>query len=152
MADLNADRPNQYPWPPIIYCAVLAVALILDQLAPWWPNLDWLGWIFCLGGLAIGLIGFNFFQQIGATFDPTGPATVLATGGIYQYTRNPMYLGAMIFFFGLALGQRSGWLLVLVPVVVFALEKLAIEPEEAYLTRRFGDDYRAYCTKVRRWV
>ena len=67
-------------------------------------------------------------------------------------TRNPMYLGALVFFVGFALAMRSGWLLVAVPAVAIALQKLAIEPEEAYLTRRFGEAYLEYCAKVRRWV
>ena len=61
-------------------------------------------------------------------------------------------LAALIAFFGLGLALRSTWLLVAVPAVAVALTKLAIEPEEAYLERRFGEAYRGYKAQVRRWI
>jgi protein-S-isoprenylcysteine O-methyltransferase Ste14 len=148
----STDRPNQYPWPPIIYAVALGAALILDQIVPWWPSHGFAGAVLMAAGLSVAIAGFMHFQSIGTTFDPTGPAAKLATGGIYVYTRNPMYVGALVFFVGFAVLMQSGWLLAAVPAVGLALKVLAIEPEEAYLTRRFGDDYRAYCAKVRRWV
>jgi protein-S-isoprenylcysteine O-methyltransferase Ste14 len=152
----NADRPNRYPWPPIIYVAALAASFALDRLMPLWPTsfdppLHGLDVALILVGLAVAFSGFFYFQFIGTPFDPTAEAKLLATGGIYRFTRNPMYLGALIFFVGFALAFSSGWLLVAVPAIALALRKLAVEPEEAYLTRRFGDDYIHYCQTVRRW-
>ena len=63
-----------------------------------------------------------------------------------------MYLGALGLFLGLAFALRSGGLLVVTPAVAVALQLLAIRPEEAYLERRFGDAYRAYKRRVRRWI
>ena len=153
----STDRPSRYPWPPIIYVVALAGAFVLDLAMPVWPrsynpefyHLDDV--LLCVG-LVVALSGFFYFQAIGTPFDPTASANALATGGIYRVTRNPMYLGALVFFVGFALAMRSGWLLVAVPAVAIALQKLAIEPEEAYLTRRFGEAYLEYCAKVRRWV
>ena len=154
---MTNDRPNRYPWPPIIYVVALAEAFVLDQLLPVWPRgfdpeLYYLDAVLIAAGLAIAFSGFFHFQAIGTPFDPTGQAKVLATGGIYRITRNPMYLGAVIFFVGFALALHSGWLLLDVPIIAQSLQKLAIEPEEAYLTRRFGDAYTAYCGRTRRWV
>ena len=153
----SADRANRYPWPPIIYVVALAGAFLLDRVVPIWPRgydpeLYHLDDLLIGAGLVVAFSGFFYFQFIGTPFDPTGSAKSLATGGIYRVTRNPMYLGALVFFVGFALALGSGWLLVAVPAVAIALQKLAIEPEEAYLTRRFGDEYRAYCAKVRRWI
>ena len=152
-----SDRANRYPWPPIIYFVALALTFLLDRLIPLWPRafdpeLQHLDDLLILAGLAIAFSGFFHFQSIGTPFDPTGQAKVLASSGIYRFTRNPMYLGALIFFSGFALAMNSGWLLIAVPAIAYAMTKLAIVPEEAYLTRRFGDDYRAYCAKVRRWL
>lgn len=150
------DRPNRYPWPPIIYVVALAAGLVLDRIYPVSPlaalDLRTPALVVAGIGLGIGVAGFSYFQAIGTTFDPTGKASRLATGGIYRLTRNPMYLGACVFFVGFGIVVRSGWLVVLVPVIAVALQKLAILPEEAYLTRRFGAEYKAYCAKVRRWV
>ena len=134
----------------------LAGAFLLDRLVPIWPRgfdpeLFYFEDLLILVGLVVAFSGFFYFQIIGTPFDPTGSATTLATGGIYRVTRNPMYLGALVFFVGFALAMRSGWLLVAVPAIAKALRKLAIEPEEAYLTRRFGEAYLAYCARVRRW-
>ena len=79
-------------------------------------------------------------------------AKALATGGIYRLTRNPMYLGAIVAFVGLGLWLANSWLVVLIPVMALALQKLAIEREEAYLRQRFGADYDNYCSRVRRWI
>jgi protein-S-isoprenylcysteine O-methyltransferase Ste14 len=151
------DRPNRTPWPPIIHVTALVAALTLDRLLPLWPalwntDLRLPGWLLVAAGLAVACAGFFYFQSIGTPVDPTGRAKVLATGGIYRLTRNPMYLGALIFFAGLALILHSFWLLVALPGIGVALHTLAIAREEAYLTRRFGDAYRDYCKRVRRWI
>ena len=156
-AAISTDRPNRYPWPPIIYVVALAIAFVLDRLVPLWPptfdpDLHHLDDVLIVIGLAVGFSGFFYFQIIGTPFNPVGRAKRLATGGIYRVTRNPMYLGALIFFGGFALAFASGWLLLALAPIAIALQKLAIEPEEAYLTRRFGDQYLAYCAKVRRWM
>jgi protein-S-isoprenylcysteine O-methyltransferase Ste14 len=151
------DRPNRLPWPPILYVAVLAAAYLLERLVPLvamprhsaWQSAGWA--VFTLG-IAIGVAGIVQFRKAGTPVDPTGQARVLTTGGIYSFTRNPMYLGAVLGFLGLAVALGSAWLLVLALLLPLALRKLAIDREEAYLQRRFGADYATYRKAVRRWV
>ncbi len=75
----------------------------------------------------------------------------LVTTGPYAYTRNPMYLGHLIFSLGLVLAFRS-------PIAaVFALSRVVyfarrVQRDEERLTGRFGDEYRAYKSRVKRWV
>ena len=152
-----ADRANHIPWPPIIQVSALLGAWLLGWLMPW-PLLPeampvrGLGWLVFAGGLGIAISGMRYFRSIGTPVDPTGSAQKLADGGIYNWTRNPMYAGVSMAFAGLAFGLASAWLLVLALLMPLALQKLAIEPEEAYLTRRFGTAYAAYCARVRRWL
>ena len=153
----DEDRPNRLPWPPILFAATLIAAWLLQTFAgvlsiTLAPVVVDLGWLLLLAGLGIGFAGFRGLRTAGTTFDPTGPATHLARGGIYEWSRNPMYLGATAAFLGLSLALSSAWLLVLSLVLPFLLAWLAIKPEEAYLGRRFGADYAAYCAKVRRWL
>lgn len=155
MADA-ADRPNTAHWPPIIYAATLVIAWIMQRV---WPLPDLLpptammiAWLVLLAGLAIGVPALLHFRRVGTPFDPTAPARVLATGGIYRYSRNPMYLAAIICLIAIGLIAHWSWLILIVPVAVLALVKLAIEREEAYLERRFGGDYLAYRARVRRWI
>lgn len=156
MEPSHPDRANRLPWPPIIYVVALAAGFALDKLFPLnaqvFDGWQTLGWLIAVSGVAVAVAGLAQFQATGTPFDPTAPAKALATGGIYQWTRNPMYLGGVIFFAGFGLAMLSGWLLVAVPAIAIALQKLAIEPEEAYLTRRFAAAYTDYCKQVRRWV
>lgn len=154
----SPDRPNRVPWPPLIYLAVFAAAFLLEHFIPQlpaWPDsffLRWLGSALVLTGIGLAILGILQFRADETTFHPTHAADNLAVNGIYRYTRNPMYLGAMVAFFGGALAARSPWLLVLLPPTAYALTRLAIEPEEAYLERRFGDAYRDYKSRTRRWI
>lgn len=111
-----------------------------------------MGWaLFTIGGVVGGMALLNF-RRIGTPFDPTAAAEKLAEGGIYRFTRNPMYLGALVGFLGLGLALRQTWLLLLLVPLALALQWLAIFREEAYLERRFGDRYRNYKRRVRRWL
>ena len=151
----STDRPNATPWPPLLYLAAFAGAYVLEQIAPFWPFGEWLRpWagILAAVGFLIAAGGLNHFQFIGTPVNPTGQATQLATEGIYRFTRNPMYLAAVIMLVGLSGAFRSGWLLIAAVAVAYGLQRLAIEPEEAYLSRRFGNAYRDYCANVRRWL
>lgn len=151
------DRPNAVHWPPLLYVLVLGAAWLLDRLVPLPPAIgtpvsSLIGGPLLLLGVGIGASALVRFRIVGTTFDPTGSASALATGGIYQWTRNPMYLGALLAFVGLGLALHWSWLILLTMPLAGALQKLAILPEEAYLERRFGADYLDYKARVRRWL
>ena len=151
------DRPNRIPWPPVLDALTIVGAVLLQRS---WPLpaiaeaglVRWLGWSVCGVGLAIAVAGVLHFRQVRTPVDPTGRATTIATGGIYAWTRNPMYLGTLLAFAGLGLAWPLTWLVLLVPLLAFGLVQLAITREEAFLERRFGDDYPAYKARVRRWI
>jgi protein-S-isoprenylcysteine O-methyltransferase Ste14 len=63
-----------------------------------------------------------------------------------------MYLQMVLICIGLAILLETAWILLLTPAVAWALQRFAIRPEEAYLERKFGDSYRAYKRRVRRWL
>lgn len=151
------DRPNRIPWPPILDAVAIAGAVALQRA---WPSpalfepgpARWFGWVLCVAGLGIAAAGVLHFRQIRTPVDPTGQATTVATGGIYAWTRNPMYLGTLLAFAGLGLAWPLTWLVLLIPLLAFGLFKLAITREEAFLERRFGAEYSAYKARVRRWI
>jgi protein-S-isoprenylcysteine O-methyltransferase Ste14 len=151
------DRPNTIHWPPLIYVAAGVAALGLDRTVAAWPlpqlpSLEFAGWGLAWLGLLVAMAGIVTFKQIGTVVDPTGQAVRLATTGVYWFTRNPMYLGVVLIFLGLGFATRSAGLLLVTPLVVIALQQLAIVREEAYLQRRFGSEYDAYRRSVRRWI
>lgn len=85
-------------------------------------------------------------------FDPYKPSTSLLTGGIYGFSRNPMYVALLMLAAGIALLCNSAWMLAgLIPAALL-LRFGVIAREERYLERRFGDEYRRYLARVRRWL
>ncbi|MGL5817931.1 MAG: methyltransferase family protein, partial [Phycicoccus sp.] len=77
---------------------------------------------------------------------------VVMTSGPFAVSRNPLYLGMLALYVGLALLVPSVWALVLFPVAVALLLWGAIRPEERFLRERFGAEYEEYARRVRRWV
>jgi protein-S-isoprenylcysteine O-methyltransferase Ste14 len=153
----SLDRPNTIHWPPILYVATFVSAHGLDRMHRLstlvdQPTAGIIGWLMFSLGFGIGVAALARFRASGTPFDPTAPARALATGGIYQFSRNPMYLGAVIAYVGLGIAVGLTWLVPLAFVMGFAIRQLAVLPEEAYLERRFGDAFRAYKTSVRRWI
>ncbi len=80
------------------------------------------------------------------------PASRIVDKGPYRLTRNPMYTGMSLVYLGAMLLLNWGWALVLFPLVLILLYRFVISREEAYLTSEFGEEYLAYCRKVRRWI
>ncbi|UYN96018.1 MAG: isoprenylcysteine carboxylmethyltransferase family protein [Enhydrobacter sp.] len=72
--------------------------------------------------------------------------------GPYRFTRNPIYLGMMVGQVGLAIAFDSLWLLVTLVPFALVLRYGVVAREEAYLERKFGDDYRRFRARVGRWV
>jgi protein-S-isoprenylcysteine O-methyltransferase Ste14 len=83
---------------------------------------------------------------------PGAATNVVLRSGPFRISRNPLYLGLIALDVGLALLTPSVWALLFVPVGVAALRWGAIGPEERYLAAKFGADYEAYRTSVRRWL
>lgn len=105
-------------------------------------------------GIAVALAGVFEFRRARTTVDPLHPerATAIVDGGIYRITRNPMYVGMLL---GLvAWTMFLGNPLALVGPVAFVLyiNRFQISPEERALTQLFGEPYRVYLARVRRWI
>lgn len=88
------------------------------------------------------------------TVNPLRPerASRLVTGGVFAWSRNPIYLGDVLILLALALGFGNAVNFLLLPPFVWLLGRCQIRPEERALQRLFGDEYRAYCARVRRWL
>lgn len=145
-------------FPPVIYAALFGVGYIAHRLAPMHlfdelpPAVRRFGWVLVAFGVLVGAsAGFLFFRA-GTTPNPRRPTTALVAQGPYRFTRNPMYLGLALVYLGVALLLNAAWPLVLFPVAIMLVERWVIAREEVYLERRFGDAYRAYKARVRRWL
>ena len=71
---------------------------------------------------------------------------------MYKATRNPIYIGLILVYFGLCIVLTSVWMLILLIPAVIILHRGVVKREEDYLTWKFGDDYRRYMSQVPRWL
>lgn len=74
------------------------------------------------------------------------------TGGVYRLSRNPMYLGLLLVYAGVALLQWQIWALVLIALPFAAVDRVYIPVEERRMMEAFGEAYIGYCGRVRRWL
>lgn len=157
MAVHQASSPT--PWPPILFSGAVVVGGLTHWRAPvlFFPE-DWrfpaaiAGAVAFVAGFALLATATRKFAVIGTPIAPNQPTKFIVSGGVYDFSRNPMYLGMVLMLLGLGLVSDSLWLLLLVPFSFYAVTKLAIEREEAYLAKRFGQEYLEYKRRVRRWI
>lgn len=145
--------------PPLLFLAGLAVGLVLHWL---WPiglvsperliALRVVGIVFIACGLVLPVWARRTFHRAGTTPNPMRPTTALTFDGPYRFTRNPMYLGLTVIQVGIALAMNAAWLIVLLPVFLVILQREVIDREERYLEAKFGEEFRRYKVRVRRWL
>ncbi len=156
-----SNRPsglNHLIPPPLIGLITLLLIGLMAHFGPETPCrhplLTALALLLALFGLSIDLVSLGLFRKARTTVNPLEPekASQLVTGGLYKISRNPMYLGMLLIILGWAAYQ--GVFIGLIPVIAFVLyiTRFQIIPEERALIRRFGDEYRAYMHRVRRWI
>lgn len=157
MPDATPDNAGVKLPPPLIYVIPLALA--------WWLGRHWplpfsdtttgapaVGWaLVALGALCTFPAALTFLAAKTAIV-PVRPATTLVTSGLYRVTRNPMYLGFTIAYVGATLLLWNWWVVIFLPLVLWAMHALVIFREERYLDARFGQAYRDYRGRVRRWI
>lgn len=100
---------------------------------------------------AIAGLAFLEMRRTRTTFHPGGKASALVEGGVFQRSRNPMYLSLTLLTLGLGIATANPWTILLAPALLLYLQERVVKREEAYLTQRFGAGYVAYKKKVRRW-
>ena len=106
-----------------------------------------IGVFFCIAGVVS-------FRRAKTTVNPLKPdtATSLVTSGIYQVSRNPMYVGFALFLLAWAIYLASPWTLVGVLGFVLYINRFQIAPEERALAGLFGAEFESYKSKIRRWL
>lgn len=153
------DHANAPILPPVVFAAALVVALALKGIAPvrlvppsFADRAETAGVAFALVGGAFAAWALATFLFERTTPLPNRPASALVTRGPYRFSRNPMYTGLSVVFVGLALVGNTVWLVAVLPLVWFLLTRFVIGHEEAYLERKFGEAYRAFKARTRRWL
>jgi protein-S-isoprenylcysteine O-methyltransferase Ste14 len=152
----GADNPGVVAPPPLIYAGALAAGLLVNKFYPlgFLPRevRRTVGPALILGGALVGILGFQKMSRAGTNVDPYKPSTAIVDGGPYRYTRNPLYVGMTLIYTGISTLANALPPILLLPVVLMVMRRGVIEREERYLEGKFGDEYRAYKARVRRWV
>jgi protein-S-isoprenylcysteine O-methyltransferase Ste14 len=152
-----ASRPSAVPWPPILFAAAIAGALLLVRIFPLaWPGLDdvgarVVGYAFGLAGVALTSWGLITLYRAKTNILPHRAADRLIVEGAFRFRRNPIYMGEVLILLGLAQVTSNIWFAVMAPVFAVAILLLAILPEERHLEARFGEEYLDYKARTRRW-
>jgi protein-S-isoprenylcysteine O-methyltransferase Ste14 len=151
-----ADHAGVHVPPPLIYLVLFGFGLLLHQIAPLTISplipARIAALLFLGGGVLLAIWSNLRFWRAHTSLVPIKPSTALVVRGPYRLTRNPMYLGLLCVYIALGLWLGLVWALMLVPLVVLAVQRLAITNEERYLEQKFGDAYRQYRAQVRRWI
>jgi protein-S-isoprenylcysteine O-methyltransferase Ste14 len=134
--------------------ALLGVALdrVLGLRAFGWPQLAVIGWVLVAMGFLLRVWAAHEFYERRMKVIVLVPQGHLVTTGPYEFTRNPLYVGGNVFIFlgaCLILGTPGGCIVTLLhlPLVHWMIRR-----EEAQLERVFGEEWRRYSQRVRRWV
>ena len=155
MAD-DQENPGIRVPPPLVYLLTLLLGLLLDRRAhvPFVPRgvARVLGWPLVGGGMALAAWFGRTMRAAETTLRTDKPVSRVVQDGPFRYSRNPGYLSLTMLYAGIAVRRNALWAVVLLPLVVYVIQREVIEREERYLECTFGEEYLAYKARVRRWV
>ncbi len=144
--------------PPLFFFACLGTGLLLEYFSPihivsisLFPRVI-IGGTFILVSIYFALGGFIVLIGNKTTFDTAKSTVKIVQEGPYRFSRNPLYLSLLLLLFGISVLIVSFWLLCTLPILYILFLFKAVKPEENYLSKKFGEEYLAYSSKVRRWI
>ena len=153
----TADTAQVVVRPPIAWALAVLVGLALQWIMPlpFMPaavSAGWAGGAVFAAALALFASAIVTMTRAGSNVPTNLPSTTIVEAGPYRYTRNPIYLGMVLGLIGLAIAFDSLWLLMTLVPFALVIRYGVIAREEAYLERKFGETYRGYRQRVRRWL
>lgn len=157
------SQPHRSPWllipPPPLFAAAFLAGVALASAVPLalvpqsvHATTRVLGIALVVAAGLLAVVAPALFLRHRTTIVPHGQARTLITAGPYRLTRNPMYVSLTTAYIGAALIVNVAWPLLLLIAPLAVLQTRVIPFEEATLARVFGDEYRGYQQRVRRWV
>ena len=152
----GADNPGVVARPPLIYLGAFLIVLVCRRFWPMpidaegrvlWPGV-------ALVALAIGIAiwGRRTMAAAGTNINPALPAKTIVSSGPFRFSRNPLYLSLTLMYLGLTVAVNTWWgFVVLIPLVIVMHAGVVLR-EERYLEKKFGEPYRQYRARVRRYL
>jgi protein-S-isoprenylcysteine O-methyltransferase Ste14 len=158
MSTTRTSRLSAIPWPPLLIAAVLVGAWLAGRVYPLqWPGLDDLparlvGYGLGAAGIALMAWATIALRRAGTTMQSHRGADKPVTDGPFRWRRNPIYMGHVLIFLGLAELTHNVWFVILAGGYALAIHWLVVLPEERHLEARFGQAYLDYKERTRRWL
>jgi len=156
VARVNPAMRIPVPWVfVLVYLVGVAVQVILPitiRSASLSLILRVAGFVFIGVGILMAFSAVGIFKRTSTTTVPFEAPSTLVTWGPYRFTRNPMYLGLTLIYLGVSGTRLDIWPLILLPLLLAYVNFVVIPVEERRLHDIFGDAYKEYGTRVRRWV
>jgi protein-S-isoprenylcysteine O-methyltransferase Ste14 len=155
--DDTADTAHVVVRPPLAWGLAVIAGLALNWLVPlqFLPAempAGFVGAMVVVVALALFAWAIVTITRAGSNVPTNRPTTSIVERGPYRFTRNPIYLGMFLGLIGLAIAFNTLWLLLMLVPFALVIRYGVVAREEAYLERRFGDVYRRYRARVRRWL
>jgi protein-S-isoprenylcysteine O-methyltransferase Ste14 len=142
--------------PPLIYILGFLAGWLLDR---WFglslPNngiIDFVGGLTLGFAIALAIVAVSELYTSRTTMLPYRPTTSIVETGPFKHTRNPIYIADTLAYIGLSIMLGTIGPLLLLPIVLFIVDRGVIAREETYLSRKFGEEYDAYRARVKRWL
>jgi protein-S-isoprenylcysteine O-methyltransferase Ste14 len=156
MSSDKQDVPGVVVFPPILWGGALAVGLVLHWIWPIHPfrslTARLLGAGLFIVSLAVAVWAERTMQRAGTEIRPDRPTSAIVTDGPFRYSRNPVYIASAGLTAAISLLLNAlAPILLLIPVM-FVIRYGVVAREERYLDAKFGEVYRAYRGRVRRWL
>jgi protein-S-isoprenylcysteine O-methyltransferase Ste14 len=155
--DNTADTAQVIIRPPLAWGLAVLAGLALNWLVPL-PFLPaalpagWVGAMVFVPALALFAWAIVTITRAGSNVPTNRPTTAIVESGPYRFTRNPIYLGMFLGLIGVAIAFDNFWLLMMLVPFALVIRYGVVVREEAYLERKFGNVYRGYRSRVRRWL
>ncbi|HXU68470.1 MAG TPA: isoprenylcysteine carboxylmethyltransferase family protein [Polyangia bacterium] len=145
--------------PPLVLLGLVLTGFVLRWVGVVPPPLPFsrtvqlvIGALLAAAGIALAVSARNLFAASGQDPRPWKPSPSLVLRGPYRFTRNPMYVGMFLLQIGIGLLSHNLWIVLLAVATLLIIHYTAVLHEEAYLEDKFGDDYRAFKRRVRRYL
>ncbi|HEY3120321.1 MAG TPA: isoprenylcysteine carboxylmethyltransferase family protein [Vicinamibacteria bacterium] len=156
MSEASPDNPGLAVPPPVFFLVGLGAGWLLTPLLPPHPFpplvVSVASGVLGVAGGALIVWAMATFRRARTSVDPRKPATTVVSDGPYRFTRNPIYLSLALLTAALSLHMNLLGPLLVLPVVLVVVDRAVIAREERYLERKFGEEYRSYKSRVRRWL
>lgn len=152
----NGRETKHRVLPPVYFAGAITVMVALDRYLPLIdliePPLSYLGWLLFFLAIAVAVVVAWQFKRAGTAIKPFEDPSALVTDGLFAFSRNPIYLAMAVGLFGIFVALGSLTPLVMIPPFVYIIRTRFIAAEERMLEAAFGDAYRDYTKRVRRWI